>query len=339
MKFDSGTMIKNPAEGGPVFKALEDAGFDGAYTWEGSHDPFLPLVSAAMSTKKIELLTSIAVAFARNPMNLANIAYDLNLLSKGRFILGLGSQIRPHITKRFSMPWSKPAARMEDMVNAIKSILNAWQTGSRLEHRGEFYTHTLMTPLFNPGPNPHGIPKIYVAAVGPLMTKAVARSADGLLAHPFSSPKYLKNITLPNIDEGLQSSNRTRTEFDLSIAIMTGIGANEESHKKAVRACRDQVAFYASTPNYKAVLEQHGYEDLSEELNRLSKAGQWKKMGDAIDDEVLNTFAVISEDPDELAKEIMRRYGNQGQRIAPILYSGELELMTPVLEALKSNSL
>ncbi len=339
MKFDSGTMIKNPAEGGPVFKALEDAGFDGAYTWEGSHDPFLPLVSAAMSTKKIELLTSIAVAFARNPMNLANIAYDLNLLSKGRFILGLGSQIRPHITKRFSMPWSKPAARMEDMVNAIKSILNAWQTGSRLEHRGEFYTHTLMTPLFNPGPNPHGIPKIYVAAVGPLMTKAVARSADGLLAHPFSSPKYLKNITLPNIDEGLQSSNRTRTEFDLSIAIMTGIGANEESHKKAVRACRDQVAFYASTPNYKAVLEQHGYEDLSEELNRLSKAGQWKKMGDAIDDEVLNTFAVISEDPDELAKEIMRRYGNQGQRIAPILYSGELELMPPVLEALKNNSL
>ena len=339
MKFDSGTMIKNPAEGGPVFKALEDAGFDGAYTWEGSHDPFLPLVSAAMSTKKIELLTSIAVAFARNPMNLANIAYDLNLLSKGRFILGLGSQIRPHITKRFSMPWSKPAARMEDMVNAIKSILNAWQTGSRLEHRGEFYTHTLMTPLFNPGPNPHGIPKIYVAAVGPLMTKAVARSADGLLAHPFSSPKYLKNITLPNIDEGLQSSNRTRTEFDLSIAIMTGIGANEESHKIAVRACRDQVAFYASTPNYKAVLEQHGYEDLSEELNRLSKAGQWKEMGDAIDDEVLNTFAVISEDPDELAKEIMRRYGNQGQRIAPILYSGELELMTPVLEALKSNSL
>ena len=339
MKFDSGTMIKNPAEGGPVFKALEDAGFDGAYTWEGSHDPFLPLVSAAMSTKKIELLTSIAVAFARNPMNLANIAYDLNLLSKGRFILGLGSQIRPHITKRFSMPWSKPAARMEDMVNAIKSILNAWQTGSRLEHRGEFYTHTLMTPLFNPGPNPHAIPKIYVAAVGPLMTKAVARSADGLLAHPFSSPKYLKNITLPNIDEGLQSSNRTRTEFDLSIAIMTGIGANEESHKKAVRACRDQVAFYASTPNYKAVLEQHGYEDLSEELNRLSKAGQWKEMGDAIDDEVLNTFAVISEDPDELAKEIMRRYGNQGQRIAPILYSGELELMPPVLEALKSNSL
>ena len=272
-------------------------------------------------------------------MNLANIAYDLNLLSKGRFILGLGSQIRPHITKRFSMPWSKPAARMEDMVNAIKSILNAWQTGSRLEHRGEFYTHTLMTPLFNPGPNPHGIPKIYVAAVGPLMTKAVARSADGLLAHPFSSPKYLKNITLPNINEGLQSSNRARSDFDLSIAIMTGIGANEESHKKAVRACRDQVAFYASTPNYKAVLEQHGYEDLSEELNRLSKAGQWKEMGDAIDDEVLNTFAVISEDPDELAKEIMRRYGNQGQRIAPILYSGELELMPPVLEALKSNSL
>ena len=338
MKFDSGTMIQNPSEGGPVFKALEDAGFDGAYTWEGAHDPFLPLVSAAMSTQKIELLTSIAVAFARNPMNLANIAYDLNLLSNGRFILGLGSQIRPHITKRFSMPWSKPAARMEDMVNAIKAILNAWQDQTKLEHRGEFYTHTLMTPLFNPGPNPHGIPKIYVAAVGPLMTKAVARSADGLLAHPFSSPKYLKNVTLPNIEEGLQTSGRDRSEFDLSIAIMTGIGANEESHKKAVRACRDQVAFYASTPNYKAVLEQHGYEDLSNDLNRLSKEGKWKEMGDAIDDEVLNTFAVVSEDPDELAKEIIRRYGDQGQRIAPILYSGELELMPSVLQALKRNS-
>jgi probable F420-dependent oxidoreductase, MSMEG_2256 family len=236
------------------------------------------------------------------------------------------------------MPWFKPAARMEDMVNAIKAILNAWQNEAKLEHRGEFYTHTLMTPLFNPGPNPHGIPKIYVAAVGPLMTKAVARSADGLLAHPFSSPKYLKNVTLPNIEEGLKTSGKNRSDFDLSIAIMTGIGANEESHKKAVRACRDQVAFYASTPNYKAVLEQHGYEDLSEELNRLSKQGKWKEMGDAIDDEVLNTFAVVSEDPDELAKEIMKRYGDQGQRIAPILYSGELELMPSVLNALKSNS-
>jgi probable F420-dependent oxidoreductase len=337
MKIDSGTMINNPVEGGPIFSALEEAGYDGAYTWEGAHDPFLPLVSAAMTTSKIELMTSIAVAFSRNPMNLANVAYDLQLLSKGRFILGLGSQIQPHITKRFSMPWSKPAARMEDMVTAIKAILNAWQNESRLEHRGEFYNHTLMTPLFNPGPNPFGIPKIYVAAVGPLMTKAVARSADGLLAHPFNTPTYLKNITLPLIDEALSSVNKQKDAFDLSISVMTGIGATEESHKKAVRACRDQVAFYASTPNYRAVLEQQGYEELSGELNRLSKEGKWKQMGDAIDDEILNTFAVISESPQELAKEILNRYGKSGERIAPILYSGELDLAVDVLRALKAN--
>jgi len=140
MKIDSGTMINNPVEGGPIFSALEEAGYDGAYTWEGAHDPFLPLVSAAMTTSKIELMTSIAVAFSRNPMNLANVAYDLQLLSKGRFILGLGSQIQPHITKRFSMPWSKPAARMEDMVTAIKAILNAWQNESRLEPKSIWYT-------------------------------------------------------------------------------------------------------------------------------------------------------------------------------------------------------
>ena len=183
MKIDAGIMINNPLEAGPAFKLVEDAGYDGAYTFEGAHDPFLPLVSAASETNKIELITSIAVAFARNPMTLANIGYDLNLVSEGRFILGLGSQIKPHITKRFSMPWSQPAARMKDMVQAIKAIWDCWQNGTRLNYRGEFYTHTLMTPFFNPGPNPHGLPKIYVAAVGPLMTKAVAESADGLLGH------------------------------------------------------------------------------------------------------------------------------------------------------------
>tara|TARA_B100002049_G_scaffold142949_1_gene106099 strand:+ start:1641 stop:2654 length:1014 start_codon:yes stop_codon:yes gene_type:complete len=337
MKIDAGIMVSNPIEAGPAIKQLEDAGYDGAYTFEGAHDPFLPLISAAMQTSNIELITSIAVAFARNPMNLANIGYDLNLVSEGRFILGLGSQIKPHITKRFSMPWSSPAARMKEMVEAIKAIWDCWQNGTKLNYRGEFYTHTLMTPFFNPGPNPHGLPKIYVAAVGPLMTQAVSESADGLLAHPFNSPKYVNEVTIPIINKGLETTGKNRDQFDLSVSVMTGIGATEETHKLAVKACRDQVAFYGSTPNYKAVLETHGLGHLSEELNKLSKQGKWMEMGDAIDDETLKTFAVVEESPEALAKEIKNRYGNIGQRIAPVLYSGELDLADSVLKALKTD--
>jgi probable F420-dependent oxidoreductase len=290
-----------------------------------------------MQTSNIELITSIAVAFARNPMTLANIGYDLNLVSEGRFILGLGSQIKPHITKRFSMPWSRPAVRMKEMVEAIKAIWDCWQNGTKLNYRGEFYTHTLMTPFFNPGPNPHGLPKIYVAAVGPLMTQAVSESADGLLAHPFNSPKYVNEVTIPIINKGLETTGKNRDQFDLSVSVMTGIGATEETHKLAVKACRDQVAFYGSTPNYKAVLETHGLGHLSEELNKLSKQGKWMEMGDAIDDETLKTFAVVEESPEALAKEIKNRYGNIGQRIAPVLYSGELDLADSVLKALKTD--
>ena len=330
-------MVNNPAEAGPAIKQLEDSGYDGAYSFEGAHDPFLPLVAAATNTSKIELITSIAVAFARNPMTLANIGYDLNLVSQGRFILGLGSQIKPHITKRFSMPWSSPAARMKEMVEAINAIWDCWQNGTKLNYRGEFYTHTLMTPFFNPGPNPYGLPKIYVAAVGPLMTQAVSESADGLLAHPFNSPKYINDVTLPIINKGLKTTGKTRDQFDLSVSVMTGIGATEETHQQAVKACRDQVAFYASTPNYKAVLETHGLGHLSEALNKLSKQGQWKEMGEAIDDETLKTFAVVEETPEALAREIKNRYGNIGQRIAPVLYSGELDLAASVLTALKAD--
>jgi len=337
MKIDAGIMVNNPAEAGPAIKQLEDSGYDGAYSFEGAHDPFLPLVAAATNTSKIELITSIAVAFARNPMTLANIGYDLNLVSQGRFILGLGSQIKPHITKRFSMPWSSPAARMKEMVEAINAIWDCWQNGTKLNYRGEFYTHTLMTPFFNPGPNPYGLPKIYVAAVGPLMTQAVSESADGLLAHPFNSPKYINDVTLPIINKGLKTTGKTRDQFDLSVSVMTGIGATEETHQQAVKACRDQVAFYASTPNYKAVLETHGLGHLSEELNKLSKQGQWKEMGEAIDDETLKTFAVVEETPEALAKEIKKRYGTIGQRIAPVLYSGELDLAASVLTALKAD--
>ncbi len=214
MKIDAGIPTNDPRESGKATKVLEDAGYDGAFTAETSHDPFLPLVSAALETEKIELVTAIAVAFARNPMILANLGYDLQKLSKGRFILGLGSQIRPHITKRFSMSWSSPAARMKEMIEAIRAIWDCWQNEGTLNFKGEFYTHTLMTPMFSPGPNPYGVPKIYVAAVGPLMTKSVAESADGLLVHPFHTPKYMTETTLPIVEESLSSVGKTRSCYD-----------------------------------------------------------------------------------------------------------------------------
>ena len=203
IKVDCSMITRDPAEASKVSKNLEDLGYDGAYTFEGPHEPFLPLAAAALATEKLELSTSIAVAFSRNPMTLANIGYDLQLMSKGRFTLGLGSQIKPHIEKRYSMSWSSPAKRMKEMVNAIKAIWGCWHEGKDLDFRGEFYKHTLMTPFFNPGENPFGLPRIYVAGVGPLMTQAAAESGDGFIVHPFHTTKFLENITLPSVKKGL----------------------------------------------------------------------------------------------------------------------------------------
>ena len=335
MKIDAGIPTNDPREAGKATKALEDAGYDGAFTAETSHDPFLPLVTAAIETEKIELVTAIAVAFARNPMILANLGYDLQKLSKGRFILGLGSQIRPHITKRFSMPWSNPAARMKELIQAIRAIWDCWQNETNLNFKGDFYTHSLMTPFFNPGPNPFGIPKIYVAAVGPLMTKSVAESADGLLVHPFHTPKYMHETMLPIVKEGLSSTGKDRAEFDFSISVMTATGLSEETYKKAIQACKSGIAFYASTPAYKGVLEAHGYGDLQGRLNLLSKEGKWGEMTSLIDDELLNTVAVVAETPEEVAQEIKKRYSDQGDRITPAFYSGEEGLASRVISALR----
>ena len=336
MKIDAGIESIDPRESGKAAKALEEAGYDGAFVPETSHDPFLPLVTASLATEKIELYTSIAVAFARNPMILANLGYDLHLLSQGRFILGMGSQIKPHITKRFSMPWSSPAARMKELVEAIRAIWDCWQNGSKLNFRGDFYTHTLMTPMFSPGPNPFGIPKIYVAAVGPLMTKAVAESADGLLVHPFHTLKYMQETTLPIVEKALSSKGKKRSEFDFSISVMTATGTNEESYNRAIKACKSAISFYASTPAYKGVLEIHGYGDLQPKLNLMSKEGKWKEMASLIDDELLNTVAVVAETPEVAAYEIKSRYGDQGDRITPGFYSGEKGLAARVIKALKS---
>ena len=233
------------------------------------------------------------------------------------------------------MPWSNPAARMKELIQAIRAIWDCWQNETNLNFKGDFYTHSLMTPFFNPGPNPFGIPKIYVAAVGPLMTKSVAESADGLLVHPFHTPKYLNETMLPIVKEGLSSTGKDRAEFDFSISVMTATGLSEETYKKAIQACKSGIAFYASTPAYKGVLEAHGYGDLQGRLNLLSKEGKWGEMTSLIDDELLNTVAVVAETPEEVADEIKKRYSDQGERITPAFYSGEEGLASRVISALR----
>ncbi len=298
--FDPSGVIKTA-------RSAEEAGYDGIWSAETSHDPFLPLALAAEHTEHIELGTGIAVAFARNPMNLAVVANDLQTLSKGRFMLGLGSQIRPHIEKRYSMPWSHPAARMRELVLAIHAIWTSWAEGERLAFRGEFYRHTLMTPMFDPGPNPYGNPKIFVAAVGTRMTEVVGEVADGLLVHGFTTERYLREVTLPALERGLAVSGRTRADIQTSYPGMVVTGRDERNFDAARTAVKKQLAFYGSTPAYRPVLELHGWGDLQTELNTLSKQGRWDEMTDLIGDDVVDAFAVVAS-LEDLVPTIRRRF-------------------------------
>jgi probable F420-dependent oxidoreductase len=301
--------------------SAEAAGYDGIWSAETSHDPFLPLLLAAEHTERLAVGTGIAVAFARNPMTLATTANDLQAIAKGRFLLGLGSQIKPHIEKRFSMPWSHPAPRMRELILAIRAIWASWADGSRLAFRGEFYRHTLMTPMFDPGPNPYGNPPIFLAAVGSLMTKTAGEVADGLLAHAFTTASYLRNCTLPALQEGLAASGRTRSDIQVSLPGMVVTGANDEEFASSLAMTRKQLAFYGSTPAYRPVLEHHGWGDLQTDLNTLSKRGAWDDMTHLISDEVVEAFAIVGE-PGTLATRITERYGDLVDRFGIYAPSG-----------------
>jgi probable F420-dependent oxidoreductase len=297
--------------------AGEEAGYDGLWTIETAHDPFLPLVLAAEHTERVELGTSIAVAFARNPMTLAQIGWDLQHFSGGRFIMGLGSQIKPHITKRFSMPWSHPAARMRELVLAMRAIWDTWQNGTKLDFRGEFYTHTLMTPFFTPDRGDlagFGPPKVFLAAVGELMTEVAGEVCDGLICHGFTTERYLREVTLPAIERGRAKAGKSMDGFEIVGPSFVVTGTNDDELGAASAGTRQQIAFYGSTPAYRPVLELHGWGALQDELNALSKQGQWVEMASLIDDEILNTFAVVAE-PEGIAPELHRRYGDVVSRI------------------------
>ncbi len=335
MKIDTmiGPDLKKSADSA---RRAEADGYDGAFTAETSNDPFFPLALAAPATKELTLGTSIAVAFARNPMLLANIGYDLNALSDGRFVLGLGSQIKPHITKRFSMEWSKPAARMREMIQAIRAIWDGWETGERVQFRGEFYTHTLMTPFFDPGPNPAGTPRIFIAAVGPLMTQVAGEVCDGLFAHPFTTSEYLKDVTLPALQAGRDQAGRTAENFEVALPVFIVTGKDQAEVDKAAAAVRAQLAFYGSTPAYRGVLEHHGWGELQPELNAMSKQGQWAEMANMINDDILNTFAVVAE-PDKVAASVMGRFGETVQRLSfNTMGATEPALLTSIIQDLRS---
>ncbi len=285
----------------------EADGCAGYWLAETKHDPLLGLARVAGAVD-LELGTAIAVAFARNPMSTAVQANDLQLLSGGRFNLGLGSQVEPHVTKRFGMPWSRPAARMREFVLALRAIWHTWATGDRLRFRGEFYTHTLMTPFFDPGPNPFGPPRVWLAGVGELMTEVAGEVADGFLCHNFTTGRYLREVTLPALEKGRARAGKTLAGLEISAPSLVA------SDEVQVLDVKRQIAFYGSTPAYRKVLDLHGWGDLHDELNRLSRRQRWDDMAALVDDEVLHAFAVVAA-PSEVEPELTRRYGDVTTRV------------------------
>jgi len=334
MKVDASLMF-DPQRNGAIAAELEQLGFDGAYTFEGPHDAFMALAAAATRTRRLELMTSVAIAFARNPMNIAYLANDLQYLAAGRFTLGLGSQIRAHIERRFSMPWSRPAARMREAVNAIRSIWSSWDTGDRLEFTGEFYTHTLMAPTFSPGPNPHGRPPIYLAGVGPLMTEVAAEVGDGYFLHPFHSAESFDVLSRPALERGLERAGRKRGDLAVSAQVIVATGADEQAYDTALFSARSQIGFYASTPAYRPVLEVHGWQELQPKLMEMSKTGKWVEMAGLIDDEMLSTFAVTGS-VTEVARKLASRCRGKMDRVSPVIYQQDTALLGDLLTALRT---
>lgn len=294
----------DPARAGETFAELERIGYDTGLSFESRHDPFLPLALAATRTERMRLGTAVAIAFARNPMVLANVANDLQHISGGRFVLGLGSQVRPHIERRFSETWSRPAARMAEMVRAIRAIWASWEHGTPLDFRGEFYRHTLMVPAFDPGPNPYGAPPIHVGGFGPRMIEAAGEVADGLIVHPFNTRRSLQELVLPALGSGRERSDRS--DFELRWVTMVVSWESPDERAVAMGSAKDQLAFYGSTPAYAPVLELHGFGDLHGELNRLSKQGRWTEMAARVPDELVEIVTVAGL-RDEIAGRLLER--------------------------------
>jgi probable F420-dependent oxidoreductase len=311
---------------------IEADGYAGVWTSETKHDPFLQTMQVAMATETVTVGTAIAVAFSRSPMTLANTAYDLSRYSCGRFVLGLGSQVKPHIERRFSMPWSAPAARMREFILALRAIWTAWEDGSKLDFRGDFYSHTLMTPFFAPERHEFGPPPVFLAAVGEKMTETAGEVADGFFVHPFTTNRYLEQVTIPALLRGrARAGLDTLDGFVINGPSFVTVGRTEEELATAVRATKKRIAFYGSTPSYRQVLELHGWGDAQDELNALARRGLWDDMANVITDEMLHEFSVVGT-PAEVGARLVAKIGKTYQRAT--FYPGDLEVYEPAPEVL-----
>lgn len=315
-------------------RRLEEIGVDGVFTFEGPHDVFFPLALAATATTSLGLMTNVAVAFPRNPVHLAHQAYDLQLLSGGRFTLGLGTQVRAQVERRYGVPFERPVARMRELIGALRAVFASWQDGVPLRVEGQFYRHSLMTPMFDPGPNPFGMPPVHLGALGPQMTRLAAEVADGLLVMPFNSRRHFHERTLPAVAEGLARGDRPRDALHLTGEVIVSCGRDETELATADIATRWLLAFYASTPSYRPVLEVEGWGDLQPELNALSKAGRWDEMPARIDDSMLATLAARGT-PEEVAASIAQRFGGQVDSVGFYTpYVVETDLLGELVDAL-----
>lgn len=328
MKVDYSFSPDEMAIAGERAAWAEQAGFDGLFTSETKHDPFLPIVPAALAAPTLQLGTAIAVAFGRSPMTVAHTAWDLASLTRGRFLLGLGTQVRAHITRRFNMPWDSPGPRLREYVEALRAIWRSWQTGEPLNFKGEFYEFTLMTPFFNPGPIDHPDVPIYIAGVGEYLSRVAGQVSDGVHIHPFHTMRYLDEVVFPAMAAGAQERGRELSHVETVVPVFVITGRDETEMANSEFATKLQIAFYASTPTYRAVLDLHGWE-VGPQLTAMSKRGEWLAMGSLIPDEMVSELAVRAPLGD-LGAAVADKYRGKVDRIG--FYFPELPGQGPVIE-------
>ncbi len=342
MKLDAGLPVdgKHLRNITGVSNAAEALGFSGLWTSETKHDSFLPLAVAAGTTERLTLGNSVAIAFSRSPMVTAQLAWDLQDLSGGRFILGLGTQVKAHITRRFSMPWDKPASRLADYIRALRAIWASFQTEGKLKYEGEFYKHTLMTPFFNPGPIEHPNIPVYIAGVNTRLARLAGSLCDGFHVHPFHTPEYVRQVVKPAVEEGARGEGargegRGVREIELATSVFVITGESEEVMQEQREKMRAQAAFYASTPTYRTVLDVHGWGEVGDNLGGLAREGKWDEMPNLITDEMLRTLAVEAA-PDEVGPALKERYEGLVDRVAlylPFVPGEKDEFWRKTLEA------
>lgn len=316
MKLDTGLRTMDPLAAGELARKCEERGYDGVWTVEAGHDPFLPLLQVAQATTRIELGTNIAVAFARSPLSMAQVAWDLQRASQGRLILGLGTQVRAHVERRYSMPFEHPAARVTDYIRCLRAIWETFQTGARPDYRGPFYEFTLMNPMFNPGPIDHPQIRVALAGVNPRMCRAAGEVADGFHVHPMHSVSYLQEVVIPALDEGAKTRGLRARDLELYSPVFIVAGRDAAERSQAEAQIRQQISFYGSTPSYRTLLSHHGFEALGKDLSAMARRGEWAEMPKLVPDSLLEEIAVVAE-LEDLPDALHARYDGILDRIAP----------------------